>query len=181
MPRLVVLFHPEGSKVLTDTAGVRVLVLDRDIDGAADTLKVEGAEVAVDALLGGIPKFKPERVAVLYEDIPGETVCASDTAAVTKPRVVVLLNGEAPPQLLVEAPYQVTLTVGRVSDAGPDDNAVVSQLEAWATEVAPARVEAAFAAVGSQLADIMDSPTLTGKDRVQLSYVAKHWCGKESR
>lgn len=180
MSRLVVLFHPEGTNVLTDTAGVRVLVLDRDIDGADDILKVDGAEVAVDALLGGIPKFKPEHVAALYSGLSSQIVDGADTASVAKPRVVVILNGEAPPQLLVEAPGQVTLAVGRAADAAPDDDLSVANLEVWAAEVAPARVTAAFEAVGSQLADIMSSPTLTAKDRVQLSYVARHWCGLQS-
>jgi hypothetical protein len=179
MSRLVVLFHPDGTNVLTDTAGVRVLVLDRDVEGADDTLKVGGAEVAVDALLGGIPKFKPERVAALYSTVWDQLADSVSETVATKPRVVVLLNGEAPPQLLVEVPDQVTMAVGRVTDAAPDDAAEVSQLEVWATELAPSRVAALFESVGGQLADIMGSPTLTAKDRVQLSYVARHWCGQE--
>jgi hypothetical protein len=178
MSRLVVLFHPDGSNVLTDTAGVRVLVLDRDINGADDTLKVEGADIAVDALIGGIPKVKPERVADLYSDIGAQAASAVAAVAETKPRVVVLLNGEAPPQLLVEAADQVTVAVGKADNAAPDDSAEVSQLEVWATEVAPVRVAALFDEVGGQLQGLMSSPLLTAKDRVQLSYVARHWCGQ---
>lgn len=178
MSRLVVLFHPAGTNVLTDTAGVRVLVLDQDVDGAADTLKVDGSDVAVDALIGGIPKFKPERVANLYSEALGQPAVAVEPAVAAKPRVIVLLNGEAPPQLLVEAPDLVTIAVGRVANAAPDDTAEVSKLEVWATEVAPARVAAMFESVGGQLADVMSSPVLTAKDRVQLSYVARHWCGQ---
>jgi len=177
MSRVVVLFHPEGTNVLTDTAGIRVLVLDRDIDGADDTLKVEGADIAVDALIGGIPKFKPEHVADLYAGVGGQLTSADGAAAVTKPRVVVLLNGEAPPRILVEAADLVTVAVGKAANAAPDDSTEVSQLEVWATEVAPARVAALFDAVGGQLGDLMSSPLLTAKDRVQLSYIARHWCG----
>lgn len=69
MHRVTIIIEPTGSvRVLTDSAEVQVLVVDRTTRSGSAVFSLADEPASVQAFLEGIPSFQPARVSVLYEE-----------------------------------------------------------------------------------------------------------------
>jgi hypothetical protein len=185
MTRLVVLFAGNGTKVVSDTAGVPVLVIDRNIREAETTLMVDGEPAVARALLGGIPQFSPERVEAIFADVAAHLSPATTPVPQSKPRVVVLIERGAAPEVLVEAPTLLSVVINRDVPEGQEAvqaegaPAAVEAVRHGLQQVAPRYVASVFDEVRDQLDKVFALPTLPDKKRMQLLNVARAWFGVE--
>lgn len=73
--RIVVLLDAQGcATILSDSPDVQVLVLDADTEGTDTVFQAGGQTVALDGLLGGLPKVDAEQVGQLYEEVTPQLV-----------------------------------------------------------------------------------------------------------
>lgn len=185
MTRLVVMYACNGTKVISDTAGVPVLVIDRNRSETEAIVKIDGEPAVARALLDGIPQFSPERVEGVFREVAAHLPPAEAPVLQAKPRVVVLIERGAKPEVLVEAPGLLSVVINReVADGNEAISvegtpAVADSARNCLQQIAPRYVASVFEEVRDQLDAVFALPALPDKKRMQLMNVARAWFGVE--
>lgn len=68
--KIVVTVNAHGEvTVLTDSPGVQVLVIDRDVEDALMQIEVDGAPAAMDSLLDGLARMDAQKVKLVFDEV----------------------------------------------------------------------------------------------------------------